>query len=278
MDNRKIGIFDSGLGGLTVLKAVNEMIPAEGVVYFGDNGRAPYGTKSKEVIIKYTFQDINFLLSHDVKMIVIGCNTASACSLDIVKDKLKIPVVEVVEAGAEAALKRTKNKKIGIIGTSATVGSGVYTRAIKQKDSEVEVYAKACSMFVPLVEEGWWNNDIAERICREYLEPLKEENIDTLILGCTHYPLLQDTIQKVMGAEVTLINSATEVAKVIERTLNELEIGCLRNENYENDEEAEYEFFTSDSVEKFKALGSIFLGREVKKVKKADIDGYDGNY
>lgn len=268
MDNRPIGIFDSGLGGLTVLRATMDMNPAENMVYFGDNGRAPYGTKSKEVIVKYTFQDINFLLSHDVKMLVIGCNTASACSLEKVRENFDLPIIDVVGPGARAAARQTRNGRIGVIGTAATVGSKVYEKAILEQNPELQIFSQACSLFVPLVEEGWWENSIAESVCREYLEPLKQQGVDTLVLGCTHYPFLKNTIQKVMGPDVLLVNSAVEVAKVVKSTLEELD---LKNDGKAA---AQYGFYTSDSVEKFEALGSTFLNREIQNAKKADIEHY----
>ena len=268
MDNRPIGIFDSGLGGLTVLRETMDLLPAEHLVYFGDSGRAPYGTKSKEVIVKYTFQDMNFLLSNNVKMLVMGCNTASACSLDKVRKSFQVPIIDVVGPGARAAASQTKNGKIGIIGTAATVGSKVYEKAILQHNPNLQVFSQACTMFVPLVEEGWWENDIAERVCREYLEPLKACGVDTLVLGCTHYPFLKNTIQKVMGPDVVLVNSAVEVAKVVKETLAEL---SLANDG---SSPAQYDFYTSDSVEKFESLGSTFLNREIKNAKKADIERY----
>jgi len=263
-----IGIFDSGLGGLTVLKEVMDMLPNESIVYFGDSGRAPYGTKSEEVIVKYTFQDINFLQSNDVKIVVMGCNTASACSLEEVLKKIDIPIVDVVGPGAAAAAKQTRNGKIGVIGTAATISSGVYEKAIKKINPEIEVFGKECSMFVPLVEEGWWDDSIAYSICERYLKQLKDDGVDTLILGCTHYPLLKNTIGQVMGSDVLLVNSAIEVAKAVKNTLDELKL------NYNGEHKPEYKFFTSDSVEKFKTLGSTFLGREIENVKSADIERY----
>ena len=268
MDNRPIGVFDSGLGGLTVLKEIKKLIPTESVVYFGDNGRAPYGTKSTDTIVKYTFQDIRFLLNQDIKMIVIACNTASACSLKLVKDSFDIPVIEVTEPGAITAVNETKNKKIGVIGTVATVTSGVYERAINRLDSSIEIVQKACPLFVPLVEEGWWENDIAFRIAEEYLEPLKKEGIDTLVMGCTHYPLLYNTISKVMGPDVKLVSSALEVTKVVRKILGEMDI--MRDENVK----PVYRYYTSDSVEKFEPLCSSILGKKINSAEKVDIEKY----
>ncbi|MCX7921152.1 MAG: glutamate racemase [Clostridia bacterium] len=268
MDNRPIGVFDSGLGGLTVLKEITELIPTESVVYFGDSGRAPYGIKSKETIVKYTFQDIRFLLNQDIKMIVIACNTASAYSYGLVKHNFDIPVVEVVQPGSAAAVRETRNNKIGIIGTTATISSGVYEKAISSIDNSIEVYSKACPLFVPLVEEGWWDNDIAYRVVEEYLIPLKEKGIDTLVLGCTHYPLLKNTIEKVMGEEVKLINSALEVAKVVDRVIKETVSG--RDEKIK----PVYRYYTSDSVEKFESLASSLLNKEIHSAEKVDIEKY----
>ncbi|HEY9062210.1 MAG TPA: glutamate racemase [Pseudobacteroides sp.] len=268
MDNRPIGVFDSGLGGLTVLKELKRLIPTESVVYFGDSGRAPYGTKSTDTIIKYTFQDIRFLLNQDIKMIVIACNTASACSLKLVKDSFDIPVIEVTEPGAITAVNETKNKKIGVIGTVATISSGVYERAIYRLDSSIEIVQKACPLFVPLVEEGWWENDIAYRIAQEYLEPMKKEGIDTLVMGCTHYPMLYNTISKVMGDDVKLVSSALEVTKVVRNILGEMDI--MRDERIS----PVYRYYTSDSVEKFESLGSAILESEIHSAEKVDIEKY----
>ncbi|NLD45820.1 MAG: glutamate racemase [Clostridiaceae bacterium] len=268
MDNRPIGVFDSGLGGLTVLNEIDNILPAESIVYFGDSGRAPYGTKSKETVIKYTFQDIRFLLNQDIKMIVIACNTASACSLELVKHSFDIPVVEVVQPGAATAVKETRNKRVGVIGTLATVSSGVYEKAITRLDPSIEIFSKACPMFVPLAEEGWWNNDIAFMIAQEYLEPLKEVGIDTLVLGCTHYPLLQNTISKVMGDGVKLVSSALEVAKVVKEVVDQ--------NNLERDERVNpvYRYYTSDSVDKFESLGNSILAKKIHSAEKVDIERY----
>ncbi|MGE5372324.1 MAG: glutamate racemase [Solirubrobacterales bacterium] len=268
MDNRPIGVFDSGLGGLTVFKALSELVPSESVVYFGDCGRVPYGTKSRETVIKYTFQNIRFLLNQDIKMIVIACNTASANSLELVKNSLDIPIVEVVQPGADKVLRETRNKRVGIIGTAATVASGAYEKAINRADPSVTVFSKACRLFVELVEEGWWDNEIALKVAQEYLMPLKSEEIDTLVLGCTHYPLLQSTIEKVMGDGVKLVNSASEVAKAVKET--------IEREDIARDSKVApvYRFYTSDSVEKFEALGGRILNRPIYSASKIDIERY----
>lgn len=268
MDNRPIGVFDSGLGGLTVLKKIMKLMPLESVVYLGDCGRVPYGTKSRETVNRYTFQNIRFLMNLDIKMIVIACNTASACSFESVKRSFDIPVVEVIHPGALTAVNETKNNRVGVIGTTATVNSGAYERAISGIDPSIEVVSKACPLFVPLAEEGWWANDIALRIAGEYLTPLKTLGIDTLVLGCTHYPLLQDTISKVMGEGVKLVSSALEAAKAVRNVIEEK--GIKGDEGLK----PVYRYFTSDSIEKFETLGSSILGREICCAEKVDIDRY----
>jgi len=268
MDNRPIGVFDSGFGGLTVLKEIMSSMPGESLVYFGDNGRAPYGNKSKETVLKYTFQDIRFLLNQDIKMMVIACNTMSAISIKQVKNTFDIPVIEVIEPGATAAVMGTKSKRVGVIGTTNTVNSGVYENAINNIDSEIQVFSKACPLFVPLAEEGWWENDIAERVAREYLTPFKENNIDTLVLGCTHYPILYNTIKKVVGPEVKLVSSAQEVARVVKKLIEE-------NDMARNPEvEPVYRYYTSDDVKVFESFGSRILEKEIQAVEKVDIEKY----
>ncbi len=268
MDNRAIGIFDSGLGGLTVLKEIRKLMPRENTVYFGDCGRVPYGTKSKETVLKYTYQDIEFLMRNDIKMIIIACNTASACSYRIVKDVLPVPVIEVILPGVKAAVRESKNKNIGVIGTTGTISSGVYEKEILSMDPGANVYSVSCPMFVPLAEEGWWNNEIALMTAEKYLAPLREKGIDTLVLGCTHYPLLKDTITKVMGENVKLVNSGYEVALTVQY--------LLKNMNLESgfDSDQTNRFFTSDSVEKFEMLGSAFLDEEINSATKIDIEKY----
>jgi len=269
MDNRPIGVFDSGLGGLTVLSKIIEEIPTESIVYFGDCGRTPYGVKSKETIVKFTFQDIKFLLNQDIKMVVIACNTVSSNSLHEVKKEFKgIHIVEVIEPGALSAVNETVNKKVGVIGTSGTINSNVYENAIKKLDDSITVYSKACPLFVPLVEEGWWDNDIALRTAEEYLLPLKEKGIDTLVLGCTHYPLLSNTITKVMGDGVKLVSSAIEISKVIKNIISD--------KNIRRDEQIQpvYRYYTSDSIDQFQSLGSNILGMPIKSVQKVDIERY----
>jgi glutamate racemase len=270
MDNRPIGVFDSGLGGLTVLKEIIKLLPGESVVYFGDSGRAPYGTKSKETVLKYTFQNMRFLLNHDIKMVVIACNTMSAYGYQQVVKSFDIPIVEVIQPGAVTGARETNNKKLGIIGTTATINSGAYEMAVNRIDSSIEIYSKACPLFVPLAEEGqeWWENDIAVRIAEEYLTPMKKIGVDTVVMGCTHYPLLQNTISKVMGDNVKLVSSALEMAKVVSKTISENNI--MRDEQLK----PVYRYYTSDSVEKFEPLCSSILGMKITSAERVDIEKY----
>ena len=252
-DNRPIGVFDSGIGGLTVLREIWDTVPEEGTVYFGDNGRAPYGTKSKSTVIKYSLQNMKFLEEQGVKLIVIACNTASAHAYKALSAASSVPVIEVVTPGAKAAAKATRNGKIGIIATKGSVNSGVYKDAVASYAKPgTEIYSQACPLFVSLAEEGWWDNDITAAVCREYLTPLKEAGIDTLVLGCTHYPLLSSAIQKFMGPEVKLINAGKAVAEVVKETLAEKKLGGS------NPIRA---FYTSDEPELFEEVASPFLGR-----------------
>lgn len=276
-----IGIFDSGLGGLTVQKEVSSQLPDENTVYFGDSGRAPYGTKSKETIISFARQDTRFLLEMNVKMIVIACNTASANAYKEIAAIVDIPVVEVIKPGAHAAVRATRNGRIGIIGTAATVDSQVYVEAIHEAAKEagrmfmgdgqpIEVFQQACPLFVGLVEEGWWDNDVTMMTAKIYLESLKAKGIDTLVMGCTHYPLLAGIIEEIMGSGVILINSASEVAKTIGEVLS---VKKMANGNSQK-KSADRLFFTSDSEEKFKKLGSAILDMEINDVRKIEIEKY----
>ena len=228
MDNRPIGIFDSGLGGLTVLKEIRHILPNENIVYFGDCGRAPYGVKSPETIRRYTFQNIRFFMEIGVKLLVIACNTSSACAYGPVTDALDIPVVEVIRPGSRETARVTRNRKIGIIGTTATIASRVYEDVFKQIDPAISVFTKACPLFVPLAEEGpqWWGHESSYTIAEEYLSGLRSTGIDSLLLGCTHYPLLGGVIRKVVGEGIELVSSGSAVASEVFSKLSEL--GLLR--------------------------------------------------
>lgn len=268
MDNRPIGVFDSGLGGLTVVKELMERLPNENIVYFGDTARIPYGTRSNETVIRYSQQCIRFLLSQGIKMIVIACNTVSSTSLDIVKKMFDIPIIGVIEPGAQAAVSSTENKRVGVIGTQATIRSKSYEKAIARRDSRINIFSTPCSLFVPIVEEGWSDSKIALLTADKYLDIMKDKGVDTIILGCTHYPLLQTTIGEVMGSDVKLVNPAIGTALEVQRILKTEE---MLNED---EVEADYKFFVSDLGEKFEDIGGRFLGREIKCVKKIDIDRY----
>ncbi len=267
MDNRSIGVFDSGLGGLTVMKEIMQELPNENIVYFGDTGRVPYGTRSKETIIKYSMSDIRFLESQNVKLIIIACGTASSVALTSVRDKFKTPIIGVVDATAEAAVRATKNKKIGVIGTNGTINSGAYETIIKRYGAKT--ISRACPLFVPLVENGHFDTEVARLIVEEYLTPIRDAGVDTLILGCTHYPHLKKVIGEFMGADVTLIEPGEEVAKYLKYECKKelLNLGAADDE--------QYKYFVSDSVEGFSELASVFLHRNINgKVKKIDIEKY----
>lgn len=271
-DNRPIGVFDSGIGGLTVLREIIARLPNESTVYFGDDGRAPYGSKSHDTIVEYSLQDMMFLEQKDVKMIVIACNTASTHAYEVLKKHSKVPVVEVVYPGAKAAVNATRNGKIGIIATNATVSSGLYEKAVMEEGrdiKELKTLQQACPLFVSLAEEGWWDDDIAHLTAERYLEPIKKFGADTLVLACTHYPLLAKTIADVMGEGVTLINSGISVAGVVEE--------YLKNNNMLSDGgEATREFYTSDDALRFESVAAPFLGRGLPKgTKKYTVDRFD---
>ena len=270
MDNRPIGIFDSGLGGLSVVKDFIDLMPNENIVYFGDTGRVPYGTKSRETILKYAKQDEAFLLSNDVKMIIAACGTVSSVAYDTLKD-LGVPFLGVVNPSAKAAVKVTKNKKIGVIGTSTTVSSGSYKKAIHSIDNEIEVYSVACPLFVSIVEQGWIADDdeVAYLTAKRYLQPLIDADVDTLILGCTQFPLITGTIARVMGEKVTLISSGGAAAETAAEILKENDL--LNN----GEEKAEQKYFVSDSPEGFKSTAERFLQSELtSEVRQIGIENY----
>jgi len=267
MDNRPIGVFDSGLGGLTVVKELISQMPNESIVYFGDTGRVPYGTRSRETIINYAVQDINFLLTFDIKAIIIACGTASSVALDYVTEKFDIPIIGVVNPTAKSAVMATKNKKIGILGTTGTINSGSYQKTIAEIDNEITVNAKSCPLFVPLVENGYTDNKVARLVAEEYLEPLIIAGVDTIILGCTHYPLLKGVISDIMGSEVTLIDSGVPTSLYAYNMLNSLNIA--------SNTQASYKYFVSDSTDSFVHLGSMFLNRQISSdVSRISIEEY----
>ena len=267
-----IGIFDSGIGGLTVFRSVRKEVPNEDIVYFGDTARVPYGTKSKETITKFSINNVQFLEGFRVKMVIVACNTASSLSLEALQAKFSIPIIGVIEPGAREALRRTKNGRIGVIGTKSTIGSNAYETGLKRLDPSVKVFSGACPLFVPFVEEGWLEGDVISRVASTYLESLKSFKIDTLILGCTHYPLLARVIQKIMGNKVRLVNSAEETAKEARRLMAKLKIAQTRSPASPagRRRSTELRFYVSDEPEQFRSLGERFLGTSIQSVAKVD--------
>ena len=258
-----VGIFDSGIGGLTVLKEIRREVPNENIVYYGDTAHLPYGTKSKETITKFSIDNVNFLKAFNTKIVIVACNTASALSLDALKKEFSFPVIGVIEPGAKQALSETKNGRVGVVGTKSTIGSGSYEACLKKMDPSVRVYSAACPLFVPFVEEGWLDGEIVSKVARLYLTQLKSFGIDTLILGCTHYPLLSQVIQKTIGSRVKLVNSAEETAREVKTLLEKLNLGSRKKTN-----DQKTQFFVSDEPEQFRVLGERFLGQPIHSVAK----------
>ncbi len=268
MDNRPIGIFDSGLGGLTCVKKVMEIMPGEDIIYFGDTGRVPYGSKSAEIILKYVRQDIRFLQTFDIKYIIIACGTASSAALPLIQDEFDTDIAGVLEPTCLRAAAATKNGRIGVLGTPGTIRSGKYLQTLKRLNSGLEIYTKACPMFVPLVENGYLNGPATEIIAKEYLLPLKKSGIDTLILGCTHYPLLRPVIQTIMGDAVTLIDAGAETAVFVKQQLYERDLLCGRGHG-------SAQYFVSDTVEGFTELAGMFLNQKLEgSVHTVNIESY----
>ncbi len=219
-----IGIFDSGIGGLTVAKRIISMLPNENIVYFGDTARVPYGSKSNSTVIEYSMQDAQFLINKNVKLIIVACNTASSVALDTLKDKYDIPIIGMIEPGAKLALEKTKNGRIGVIGTNSTINNKAYSEQLKELDDRMKIIEKPCPLFVPIAEEGWLDHEATDLIAKEYLQEFIDADVDTLILGCTHYPLLAETIQKIMGKNVALIDSGYAASLQVENYLKDLDI------------------------------------------------------
>ncbi len=268
MDNRPIGIFDSGLGGLTCVRKVMEIMPGEDIIYFGDTGRVPYGTRSPQTVVKYVRQDINFLKSFDIKFIIIACGTASSAALPQILSEYDTRMIGVLEPTAAKAVQLTKNKRIGVIGTAGTINSGRYLECIKAIDPAVEVFRKACPMFVPLVENGYTHGEVARLVAEEYLLPMKAAGVDTLILGCTHYPLLRETIQQVMGETVRLVDAGAETAVYARELLEKNQMLCSRKYGSAR-------YYVSDSISGFAELGSSFLEQPIDgSVNKVEIEKY----
>jgi glutamate racemase len=255
-----IGVFDSGLGGLTVAHAIMHQLPAESLIYFGDTARVPYGPKSPDTVRRYSREISAFLLEQGVKAIVVACNTATAHALPTLRDELEVPVIGVVEPGARAAVRATRTGHIGVIGTAGTIRSEAYVRAIRAENPDVRVTALACPLFVPIVEEGWTNHEATHLIAEEYLAPFVKDPIDTLVLGCTHYPLLKSVIGEVIGRSVRLIDSAEETALDARRMLAANALTAV-------DGEGTYRFIASDDPQQFLTLGRRFLGSAIERVE-----------
>lgn len=270
--NAPIGVFDSGVGGLTVAREIMRQMPEERIVYFGDTARLPYGSKSKDTVIHYSEQIVRFLRTKEVKAIVIACNTASSFALEAVRKMEDIPIIGVINAGARAAVSATKNGKIGVIGTEGTINSGTYAEVLTEMNPDVEVFGKACPLFVPLVEEGLLHDSVTDEIASRYLSVLKGKYIDTLVLGCTHYPLLRSTLARVMGNDVVLVNPAYETAVQLKTLLKSMEMDCDGGKDLTMDEK--YQFFVSDMAEKFKSFATAILPDEVRETVQINIEEY----
>lgn len=271
LHNAPIGVFDSGVGGLTVAREIMRQLPNERIVYFGDTARVPYGSKSPETLTRYSRQIVRFLQTQQVKAIVIACNSASACALEVLEEETALPIIDVVRPGAKTALETTRNGKIGVIATEATISSGIYKRYIEESDRSVSVISKACPLFVPLVEEGLWEDPVTDEIARRYLSELIDSGIDTLILGCTHYPLIRSTVGRIMGEKVCLVNPAYETARALKRLLEEK---GLENEKRPELGTELYRFFVSDAAEKFQRFANSILSYGILSAKVINIEDY----
>jgi glutamate racemase len=260
---RPIGVFDSGIGGLTVLKELTALLPHEDFIYLGDTARLPYGTKSNEVIVRYSRENTEFLLAKGIKLLVVACNTSSAVALEEIQRHTMVPVIGVIDPGARAAVKASRSGKIGVIGTEATIASGAYTRAIQHLRPRAEIYTRACPLLVPLVEEGWTDNDIAERTVTHYLESLKASGIDTLLLGCTHYPLLREMFLRVLGPRVKIIDSASATAAAVREKLAALSLARGAGGGAQS-------FFVTETPDRFVRVGRRFIGPRVESAVRIE--------
>jgi glutamate racemase len=261
-----IGIFDSGVGGLTVFRALECALPGRSLIYLGDTARVPYGTRSAETVVRYSLEAARFMQRQGVRMLVVACNTASSVAIEPVVREFGLPVLGVILPGADRAVELTRARRIGVIGTRATVRSGAYERAIRSRLPEAEVISRACPLFVPLAEEGWTENEVALQVAETYLAPFRAAEVDTLVLGCTHYPLLTDVIAEVMGPGVRLVDSAESVAARVRE-----ELAGERDGDPSGD--VEHHFFVTDAPEPFQAVAERFLGRPIARLERATIDG-----
>ncbi|MCK4621727.1 MAG: glutamate racemase [Desulfuromonadales bacterium] len=263
MQHRAIGIFDSGVGGLTVCKEIMRRLPGENLIYLGDTARVPYGTKSAETVEQYALDAADFLVEQGVKLLVVACNTASAVALPVLRERFQLPVIGVIEPGAQRAVE-SQNRRIGVIGTEGTVNSGRYEEAIRQLLPEARVFTVACPLFVPLAEEGWAEHEVARLTAQEYLQPLLAAQIDTLVLGCTHYPLLRKTLQQILGSKVLLVDSAEETACSV--------AALFREQGLERPEHGgQRSFYVTDVPTRFERVGRAFLGRDLTQVEQVRI-------
>lgn len=266
MSWQAVGIFDSGVGGLTVLREIISVLPQEDTIYFGDTARVPYGTKSPETVTRYAREITSFLVRRDIKLLVVACNTASAVALPTLKKMFPIPVVGVIEPGARRAVEVSRTGRIGVIGTAGTIRSSAYTRAIKRLNPSAEVLTKACPLFVPLAEEGWVDNQVARLTAQIYLQELVDAGVDTLVLGCTHYPLLKPLIAEVMGSGVTLVDSAAETARTVAEIL--ARTTSLRPDS----EQGNHHYYVSDIPAGFIRVGNRFLGERLGDVYQVNLE------
>lgn len=266
-----IGVFDSGVGGLTVAREIMRQIPNEKIIYFGDTARVPYGSKSQETVTRFSEQIVRFLRTFQVKTIVVACNTASAYALDTLEKNIDIPIIGVVKPGAKVAAEATRNGRIGVIATEATIGSRIYSKYIQELNKNVTIYGKACPLFVPLVEEGLLQDPVTDEIARRYLTELIDIDIDTLILGCTHYPLIRSTVGRIMGDRVTLVNPAYETAIELKAMLEKLD---LLNEEAPGLGSNQYQFYVSDKAEKFVRFANSIIKYGILSAKTINIEDY----
>lgn len=263
-----IGIFDSGVGGLTVVRELRKRLPRENLIYFGDTARVPYGPKSAATICRYAREATSLLLSHGVKMVVIACNTATAHALATLRDEQSIPIIGVVEPGARAAARSTSSGRIGVIGTTGTIRSGAYDREVRRILPDARVFAQPCPLFVPIVEEGWADREATRLIAEEYLRPIREVDIDVLILGCTHYPLLRNVLQEILGPAIELVDSAAETAVEVEKVLREMAL--LR----EDQSPPSHRFVVSDSPLRFREMSRHFMGEGIDLIDHFDLEAF----
>jgi glutamate racemase len=256
-----IGVFDSGIGGLTVVRALMERLPFENIIYFGDTARVPYGVKSPETITQFATQITRFLLQKEVKLLIIACNTMAAVAYQAVKDLSSVPVLDVIAAGARKAIEETTSKHVGVIGTPATINSNAYARAIHEHDPDIHVFSQACPLFVPLVEEGWWHHPVTRLTAQEYLRPVLAEHVDTLVLGCTHYPVIKSLIREIVGQDIRLVDSAEAMADITANLLHDMHLGNPQRNP------PEYRFYVTDVPYHFQTIGEGLLGRTLSRVE-----------